>query len=213
MARAPTKGGSDLRALILDYGEVLSLPQPGDLVEAMAATIGVAREEFEPAYWRHRRAYDLGLPAVDYWQRTLELLHVPSTTMVPTLIDLDVRSWTRYHDPMWMLVPEVRRSGVKTAILSNGVPEIMARIRMERPLDALFDAVVVSCELGHGKPQPEIFEVTLSRLGVPAHETLFVDDRAENIRAAENLGLRTFHYAEDGRFGRFQAFLTKELSK
>jgi putative hydrolase of the HAD superfamily len=192
---------------------VLSLPQPGDLVDAMAATIGVAREEFEPAYWRHRRAYDLGLPAADYWKKTLELLRVQRATIVPALIELDVRSWTRYHDPMWRLVPEVRGSGVKTAILSNGVPEIMARIRMERPLDTLFDAVVVSCEIGHGKPQPEIFEATLSRLGVAAHEALFVDDRAENIVAAQKLGLRTFHYAEDERFGRFQAFLTEELSK
>src|SRR5262249_53709727 len=202
-------GGCDLRALILDYGEVLSLPQPEYLIEAMAATIGVGRDEFEPAYWRHRRAYDLGLPAADYWKATLELLHVQPATIVPTLIDLDVRSWTRYHDPMWTVVREARRSGVNTAILSNGGPEGMARIRAERPLDGLFDAVVGSYEIGHAKPEPEIYEATLSKLGIPAHEAVFVDDRAENVAAAEKLGLRTFHFARDERFGRFQAFLTE----
>src|SRR5262249_36274070 len=154
-----------------------------------------------------------GLPAVDYWKATLELLRVQPATIVPTLIDLDVRSWTRYHDPMWTLVRETRRSAVKTAILSNGVPEVMARIRTERPLAVLFDAVVVSYEIGHAKPAPEIYEATLSQLGIPAHEAVFVDDRAENVAGAEKLGLRTFHFAGDGRFGRFQAFLTEELSK
>jgi putative hydrolase of the HAD superfamily len=47
------------------------------------------------------------------------------------------------------------------------------------------------------KPEPEIYRVTLSRLGVPASEALFVDDRIENIETARELGLRTLHFTGD----------------
>jgi putative hydrolase of the HAD superfamily len=114
---------------------------------------------------------------------------------------------------MWTLARDVRASGVKTAILSNGVPEVMARVRADRPLAEIFDVVVVSYELGHAKPDREIYEATLSRLGVVPQQALFVDDRGENIAAADELGLRTFHFMGDDRFSRFQAYLTEELSK
>jgi len=179
----------------------------------MAEIIGVDRERFEQAYWRHRRAYDLGRRATDYWRDTLHDLGVSDHAVLQSLIDLDVQSWTRYREPMWTLARDVRASGVKTAILSNGVPEVMARVREDRPLAEIFDVVVVSYELGHAKPDREIYEATLSRLGVVPQQALFVDDRGENIAAADELGLRTFHFTGDDRFSRFQAYLTEELSK
>jgi putative hydrolase of the HAD superfamily len=202
-----------LRALILDYGEVLSLPQDQHVAEEMAAVAGVTRERFEQVYWRHRRAYDLGRRATDYWRDTLHDLGVTNDAVIPTLIDLDVRSWTRYREPMWTVARDVRTAGLKTAILSNGVPEVMDRVRADRPLPELFDAVVVSYELGHAKPEREIYDATLAKLGVAAGDAVFVDDRAENIAAANALGLRTFHFDGNDRFGRFQAILTEELSK
>jgi putative hydrolase of the HAD superfamily len=192
---------------------VLSLPQDNDLVDRMAAITGVDRQRFDQAYWRHRRAYDLGRPATQYWRDTLHDLGVSSHGDIEALIELDVQSWTRYREPMWTLARDVRASGVKTAILSNGVPEVMARVRADRPLAALFDVVVVSYELGHAKPDREIYDVTLSRLGVAPQDALFVDDRGENIAAADQLSLRTFHFTGDDRLGRFQAYLTEELSK
>ena len=62
-------------------------------------------------------------------------------------------------------------------------------------------------------PIAKIYEATLSKLGVVPQDALFVDDRGENIAAADELGLRTFHFTGDDRFGRFQAHLTEELSK
>ena len=53
----------------------------------------------------------------------------------------------------------------------------------------IFDVVVVSYELGHAKPDREIYEATLSKLGVVPQDALFVDDRGENIAAADELGL------------------------
>ncbi len=82
-------------------------------------------------------------------------------------------------------------------MLSNGVREIVRRLRASGRLDAVFDTVTVSCEVGCCKPDPAIYRICLKRLGVPAPSTLFVDDRAENIAAAESLGLRTLHFTGD----------------
>jgi putative hydrolase of the HAD superfamily len=196
-----------VQALILDYGEVLSVPQSRDALRAMADATGVALDAFEPAYWRHRRAYDIGLPARDYWTATLADLRAPGDDLIDRLIALDVESWTHYREEVWDIAAAVRRAGQKTAILSNGVPEVMARVRRDRDLPALFDAVIVSYEVGHAKPDAGIYQLTLSRLGVAAGDSLFVDDRAENITAAAALGMETLHFTGDDKLQRLRARL------
>src|SRR6266849_1879717 len=191
-----------LEALILDYGNVLSHSQREDWFEAMAAQVGAPLHAFRDAYWQHRQPYDAGLPAAEYWRRVLETLgqsfgaleHGPA---IDQLIEADVASWTEYREEMWGLARSFRVGGGRTAFLSNGVPEAMARIRAERPLERWFDVVVVSCEVGVAKPDPLIYKICLSRLGVEPNHALFVDDRLENIDAAARLGIETFHFAGD----------------
>jgi putative hydrolase of the HAD superfamily len=193
-------------ALILDYGEVLCFPQPAATLEAMAGVLGAAEAAFTEAYWRRRHDYDCGLTARDYWTDiALSLgLGAPDEAQLTALVACDVASWTDYRDTMWDLVREFRAGGGRTAVLSNGVPEIMARIRADRPLAEFFDAVVVSCEVGVAKPDAAIYHLTLGRLGAAPAEALFVDDRAVNTAAAEALGIATLtfsrtHTVEDVR--------------
>lgn len=188
-----------LDALILDYGNVLTHPQPTDWCESVASLVGVSTEAFRQAYWEHRQLYDAGLPAAEYWRHVLETLgHSPRASEVGVIIDrlveADVASWTRYREEVWDLAHSFRLNGGRTAFLSNGVVEAMARIRAERQLERWFDVVIVSCEVGAAKPDPVIFETCLSRLGVTPRRALFVDDRIENIEGAARLGLQTFHF-------------------
>ena len=55
----------------------------------------------------------------------------------------------------------------------------------------------MSCEVSVCKPDPRIYELCLSRLGVEPGEALFIDDRVENIEAAAALGLQTVHFTGD----------------
>jgi putative hydrolase of the HAD superfamily len=181
-------------ALILDYGEVLSLPQPPKALARMAETIGANTDAFAPAYWRHRRAYDLGLPAGEYWQRVADDLSIAGRPPVTELVALDVDSWMSFREEMWQFAAEARAGGIRTAVLSNGIRDVLARLDVERPLTAHFDVVVISFEVGCVKPDPEIFQLTLDRLGVAPADALFVDDRLENIEGARRLGIDTFHF-------------------
>ena len=185
------------RALILDYGEVLSYPQRPDALDAMAGVLGIAPADFADAYWRGRHEYDCGMPAHEYWTRAAAWLGLPAPddAQLSALIACDVASWTEYREDMWELVRDFRAGGGRAAFLSNGVPEIMARIREDRALETRFDAVVVSCEVGLAKPDPAIYQLTLDRLGAAPVDTLFVDDRLVNTQAAETLGIRTLTFA------------------
>ena len=148
----------------------------------MASQLGTIDTELTQAYWRHRREYDLGMPVREYWALVTHDLGVAlDDGLLNALIAIDVDAWTDYRHEMWTLAATFRSSGGKVGILSNGVPEIVARIRADHDLPTLFDAVVISYEVQLAKPEPEIYRVVLDRLGIPAFDALFVDDRAENI--------------------------------
>ncbi|HEC08071.1 MAG TPA: HAD family phosphatase [Acidimicrobiales bacterium] len=98
----------------------------------------------------------------------------------------------------WQIIHEVRRlreQGVATAILTNNVKE-WADWRRVIPLD-WFDVVVDSCEVGLRKPDPEIWRLTLGRLGVPAERAVFLDDHPLNVAAARALGMTGIEVGSD----------------
>ena len=185
-------------ALILDYGEVLSYPMRPGAISLMASQLGTLETELTQAYWRHRREYDLGMPLREYWTSvTHDLGVLLDEGLLNALVAIDVDAWTDYRDEMWTLAATFRGNGGKLGMLSNGVPEIVARIRADHDLSSLFDAVVISYEVQLAKPEPEIYRIALDRLGVPAFDALFVDDRAENVEAARELGLQTLLFTGD----------------
>lgn len=60
-------------------------------------------------------------------------------------------------------------------------------------LDEIFDFVYYSHEIGERKPDLEAFQYIIEKHGILVSETLFIDDKLENILAAESLGLKTWH--------------------
>lgn len=188
-------------ALILDFGEVLTNPQPQNIVERMAALARMPLDQFVTRYWQHRPAYDGGIPAAEFWRRVLDGKDGLPASVVADLIEEDALSWRDYRTDVWDIAAAFRARGNRTAILSNGVAEIMSRVRADRALETWFDAVIVSCEVGVSKPNPAIYRTCLDRLGVPAESALFVDDRPENLRGAESVGLQTYHFTGEGSVG------------
>ena len=60
-------------------------------------------------------------------------------------------------------------------------------------LEDLFEVVFLSYEMGLMKPDPRIYQEVLAKAGLKAEETLFLDDNADNIRSAGELGIDTIH--------------------
>lgn len=70
----------------------------------------------------------------------------------------------------------------------------------------LFDEIIISSEVGFSKPQIEIFELALKRLGTKPEETVFVDDNPIHVEAAKSIGIISILYQNP-------AALKSELAK
>jgi putative hydrolase of the HAD superfamily len=103
----------------------------------------------------------------------------------------------------------LRERGLRMAICTNNVREWEAGWRAKLPVDEIFEVVVDSAFVGVRKPDPEIYRLTLERLGVGAEETLFVDDIDINCDAARALGMRAVQFIDnDQAIGEIEAALT-----
>ncbi len=91
------------------------------------------------------------------------------------------------------LMRALRRAGVRTALLSNswggtGYPREL--------FPEMFDAVVISAEVGMRKPEQRIFRHTAELLGLAPGECVFIDDIEANVLAAQALGLTAVQHQE-----------------
>jgi putative hydrolase of the HAD superfamily len=112
------------------------------------------------------------------------------------------------NEPMIELVAQLRRAGYRTACLTNNVREWQPRWRAMAPIDELFELVVDSAFVGMRKPDPEIYALTVARLGVAAEHCLFVDDIELNCTAARDAGMHAvFYRSNDQAIGEIRAAL------
>jgi epoxide hydrolase-like predicted phosphatase len=101
------------------------------------------------------------------------------------------------NEPMIELMRELRNRGLRMAMLTNNIREWEPYWRSKLPVDEIFEVVVDSAFVGMRKPEHEIYELTLERLGdVGAEECVFVDDVDVNCAAATELGMTAVHYRE-----------------
>jgi putative hydrolase of the HAD superfamily len=99
------------------------------------------------------------------------------------------------NEPMIELMRELKSEGLRMAMLTNNVREWEPLWRSMLPVDEIFELVVDSAFVELRKPDREIYELTLERLGGVAPEScLFIDDIEHNVEAARELGMSAVHY-------------------
>lgn len=178
------------KVVVFDYGEVISTTPSEEDRTALAELAGGDAEVFWPAYWRHRDALDQGTLSIQQYWRGIEheLGESWGDAKVHRLWLADFRSWLSIdHDTLEVLL-DLKAGGTRLALLSNAGRDFGSYFR-HGTLGDLFEQVFVSGELGTIKPSAEIFEHVMSELGVTAAQTVFIDNKEENVRGAEELGI------------------------
>lgn len=190
-----------IRAVIFDFHS--TLVDQGDAdewLDAGLARSGVELDDHERAtvvarlddIWTHARAIDpqstRDLSADAHAGVFHEVMdgHVDAG-LRRALYDVMLDMWCGYDDAAPVL-DALRERGVRTAVLSNIGVDIRP-LMQRRGLRS--DEVILSCEVGAVKPQPEIFVAALSALGVSAEETLMVGDSWQDDAGAAALGIRS----------------------
>jgi putative hydrolase of the HAD superfamily len=195
-----------ISALISDFGGVLTTPlirgflayqeQAGVTVQELGATMARSAEEdgVHPLY-----ALERGEISEAEFQRRLE-------SRLDGRFDFEHlrRLYFERLEPnreMIDFVRDLRGRGLRTALCTNNVREWEPLWRSKLPeLDEVFEVVVDSAFVGSRKPEREIYDITLERLGgVKPQECVFVDDIDVNCEGARELGMHPVRFEETSR--------------
>ncbi|MFD0685277.1 HAD family hydrolase [Actinomadura fibrosa] len=193
-----------VKAVITDWGGVLTSPL-NDAIGAWLAADGIDAERYRTVMrtWV-KQAYDDGggvnpihgledgSLSPEEFERLLaaELLTVEGEPVAAA--GLIARMFGQFSpvEPMYEALRAARAAGTRTALLSNSWGNDYPR---ELFAD-LFDAVVISSEVGMRKPDERIFRHAVELLGLTPAECVFIDDIEHNIRAAEAIGMHGIHH-------------------
>ena len=185
-----------IKALLFDVGGVLLTGKMSQVNAAFASSLGVsssfiqgrvdsvARDLLSGALcftdFVHQFTAELHLHDRDVlalWKQAY-LLHNPVNTSLLSLLQKNFSSY-------------------RLAVVSN-MSSLDAEMNTERGLFLGFDNLFLSCDLGLLKPQVAFFRHVLDELGLDASACVFIDDKAENIAVAEQMGFETVHFTDVG---------------
>lgn len=186
-----------IKACVFDaYGTLF------DFASATAACRDELGDKMAPltTVWRDKQLQYTWLRALqgrhaDFWQVTgdaldyaLEALEVSRPGLRSKLMDLYLRLGTFPEVPG--VLRRLKAAGMKTAILSNGTPQMLKSAVDNAGIATLFDAVLSVEEVGVFKTHPKVYQLAVDRLGVSRESISFQSSNAWDAHAASAFGLR-----------------------
>ena len=182
------------RALILDYGGVLTRPLPQSF-HAFETLIGVPSGSCVQLLVDASRTtgggvigqVERGEISEDEFDRRLRALLISAGHVVPDVPLIGGLFHQAVPDgALWDVADELRTQQVVTAVLSNSWGRSLYPFEK---INASFDHVLISEDVGLRKPDPAIYQLMLDRLNLAATACVFVDDLPRNVDAAAELGM------------------------
>ena len=185
-----------IKAVILDYGDVLSYSPTAEEWGRMASLFQVDPAGFRPLWDRNRLHYDRGDFSLEtYWSKLAADAGMKlEPEQLKKLSQWDVEMWAHINPTMVDWLKQMRSSGVKTGLLSNMPVDMIRYARQQFAWLKHFDHQTFSAEVRVIKPDAAIYQHSLDGLGVAPSEALFVDDRESNIDGARALGLSAIQF-------------------
>jgi epoxide hydrolase-like predicted phosphatase len=187
-----------IKAVVLDIGSVLEVidaevfPTPFETRHGLVAGAVAAASDF---------AGDAGIGELteaevrEHWRRRLGLEEAQADELMADY-------WRWYvgtlDQPLVDWFAALRGRGLLTGILSNSGPGAREAERVWG-FEEMTDDIVYSHEVGLAKPDPAIYELTRSRLGVGTDEIAFLDDVEANVVAARAAGWHAVRHEETSR--------------
>jgi putative hydrolase of the HAD superfamily len=182
-----------IKALIWDLEGVLMLTDEKDLPLTVAKKLNAPYEKVREIFFSDiNDKVDLGEISEDQFNEyVLDTLQLPREKK--NILEKIVYEDFHLDEDLLKIISEMRGK-YKMGLLSNFSDELRHRIDNEWALSKAFDEIIISCEVGLVKPDPEIFNLMLDRLGVRADESVFIDDRIKNIEGAKKMGFLTIFF-------------------
>ncbi|MBN2550921.1 MAG: HAD family phosphatase [Anaerolineales bacterium] len=183
-----------IRAVIWDLGGVLVRTEDSRSREDLARRSGKTRRELEDLVFgleAGRRAQLGELSHAEHWEYLRQYFHYTPEEIQAFRLDF-FRGDRLDHD----LIDYIRslRGRCKTGLLSNAFSDLRHLVTEVWNIADAFDEMIISAEAGIMKPDPRIYHLALSRLGVEPQEAIFIDDFAHNVDGARAVQMHAIHF-------------------
>ena len=178
-----------MKNIVFDLGRVVFAQDPAKSTEHYKQFFSYVSQSPMPQFWVD---YDLGVSSLDRVAEELALYRGVETAYARDMISQAVGRQETIV-PTEALIHDLKAAGYKLYVLSNMSREFIDFLRTKE-VYSYFDGDVVSCEVGVVKPMPQIYDILLDRFALDPSQTLFIDDRKENVEAAEAKGINAYHF-------------------
>ncbi|MDX1950714.1 MAG: HAD-IA family hydrolase [Verrucomicrobiota bacterium] len=188
-----------IEAITFDAGGTLIEPFPsvGAVYSAVAQQFGISAAPAQldqgfRAAWKGKQDFAYSIPE---WKTVVEATFQQTGPITPELFEMIYNAFKAPE--VWKIFPDVfptlknlRSRGFRLAVISNW-DERLAPLLGDLHLDGYFEAIIVSRDVGHQKPSPEIFHHALSLLKVDPECALHIGDSLrEDVTGAAQVGMR-----------------------
>ncbi|MGW1378458.1 HAD family hydrolase [Streptomyces sp. NPDC002446] len=187
--------------LLFDLFGVIARHQSAEGKDRIVRAAGIPAPDLWDAYWTVRPPYDRGeVNGPGYWRRVAKTLGTRfDDHLIERLVAADIASWSGVDDAMVDLIEELAAQDRRIALLSNIPEELAGHYEAHHAWLKRFEVCALSCRIGRAKPDPDAYRWCQRALRVPPDRVLFVDDRQDNIRAAEAVGMRGHLFTTSAR--------------
>ncbi len=122
------------------------------------------------------------IPKFPKYEKEIKMYYKNHRKMIRGTFDLSIK-----------VLEKLKKQHYKCYVLSNWSAETFVGMTNDYPFLKLFNALLISGEVKLMKPDSAIYEIAINRFNLIPRQTIFIDDKLENIETAQNLNLNTIH--------------------
>jgi epoxide hydrolase-like predicted phosphatase len=183
-----------IKAVIFDWGGVLVHDPVPVMMEQCSARLKIPVKELMKIYNEYAHDFQTNKISEErLWKEITGRLKIKQMPPGSIWMNAFMQAY-KPDEEMFKLVNILKSKKVKIGLLSNTEKSVMEYFHKLNYQD--IDVAVFSCQEGMTKPDLKIYKIILSRMKVKAQDTIFIDDRYENIEGAENAEMKTILFKD-----------------
>ncbi len=185
-----------IKCIMFDFGGVIGKPQDDRYVDDMEGILDKDKTLWIGKYHKYREDYHKGTMEVrEYWEKVTEDLGLTlSDDMIDNLNLADSKSWTQINQDSLDWIHSLCKDNVILVLLSNISEAVLKYMKENFQWLEDFDHLFFSCEMKMLKPDSEIYEAALKKVGEDPDECLFIDDSIQNVKGAKRAGMESIRF-------------------
>lgn len=182
------------RAVVFDFGGVLTLePDRKAIVDFLCESFRLSDEEFDKVNRLKKQASKSGITDEEFWLAFALEREIDLSLEWPSNFKSVMKNALGANPVMFQMIEELKAKKIPVALLSN-IDERLGKLVREFGFYEPFELCLLSYEINVEKPDPRAYQHLIETLGLAPEQIIFIDDLAENIHAAEELGIDAIQF-------------------